>query len=663
MVEEPGIEHFLFVEDIEALVYITLVISAAIFLYGLYRRMVSWFGSFPPPLPSPGRALRNIVVYGLLQRRVVRKPSTGGMHVLVFYGFIILFIGTVLRALEYDVTLRFFGTRFLVGDTYLVFKFFMNIGGLIAIIGLIGLLLRRGGFKSPYLPDRPSDYLLLITLLVILFTGFLLDSIATLSYRMGWIGLYDFIGVALASSLEGLGLDLVGLYRGLWVFHMVLAQLSVALIPYTKLGHIVFGGIFNYAYARERHPAEIPGPEDPEAEAEEKGYIGVLTISDLNWKERMDLDACIECSRCTDVCPATASGKPLSPMHLILSLRDLAREGYDGELVPDKIEPDILWSCVTCGACVDACPMLIHHVETIIDIRRGLVSKGEEVPEDALNVSYNLMRYGNPMGYDPMERMKVIEELSRETGVPIAEEGGEYEYLFWVGCQTVYEPANREIAKSLLSLLRKAGVDVAIMPDETCCGEPAKRIGDELMYVEIVRMNIEGFSKYRFKKLLVNCPHGYTVFKHEYRRYGLSLDVVHHTQLLSQLLREGRLRPKRRDRPITFHDPCYLGRWNGVLEEPREVIRSVTSDFREMPRSGRRSFCCGAGGGQMFYEVKRGERISRLRMMEARETGAEVIGTACPFCRTMFLAEANDSVEVLDISQLLEAAVDEDGEA
>ncbi len=661
MSSDQIIEHFIFVKDIEILVYIVLVISAAIFLYGVYLRIKTWFGGFPPPLPPLSKAVRNLIVYGVLQRRVLRKPSTGGMHALVFYGFIILFIGTVLRAVEYDITLKLFGQRFLVGDVYLVFKLFMNIGGLIAIIGLTGLLIRRGAnLKSPYLPDRPSDYLLLITLLIILFTGFLLDAIATQSYRMEWIGYFDFIGVALAAPLASTGIDLIPLYRGLWVFHMVLAQLAVALIPYTKLGHIIFGGVFNYIYARDYHPASFPGPEDPEKLVDEKGYIGVETIADLNWKQRMDLDACIECSRCTDVCPATASGKPLSPMHLILALRDLMRTGYEGSLVPDKIDPDILWSCVTCGACVDACPMMIHHVETIIDVRRGLFSKGEEVPEDALNAAYNVMKYGNPMGYDPMERIKALEEISGETGVPIAEEGGEYEYLLWVGCQTVYEPANRDIVKSLLRVLKKAGVDVAIMPDEMCCGEPVKRLGDELMYRELVEMNREAFTKYKFKQLLVTCPHGLNTFRNEYRRYGVELDVIHHSQLLSRLVREGRIKAGKRFGRVTFHDSCYLGRWNQVFEEPRDVVASVSEEFVEMPRNRRNSFCCGAGGGQMFYEVKKGVRISKLRMEEARSTGAEVLCTACPFCRTMFMAES-DGMKILDIAQVLDGGVDEEG--
>ena len=655
-----GIEHFLFVEDIELIVYVAAVISIAVFLYGVYLRIIKWFGGFPS-ISSLSFDFKRFFVDSLGQIRVLKKPVVGSAHALVFYGFIILFIGTILRALEYDITLRIFGFRFLTGEGYLIFKFFMNIGGLIAIIGLLGLLIRRLGFKSKYLPDTASDYLLIITLLIILFTGFLLDSIATATYRMGWIGLADFIGVSLAYTLQTLDIDLVSLYRGLWLFHMFIALAAAALIPYTKLGHMVFGGIFNYVFARPYHKSAFRGYKDPEALVDEKGYLGALSLKDLSWKERMDLDACIKCSRCTDVCPATESGKPLSPMHLILELKKVMDRGdFEGELVPKYIEADILWSCVTCGACVEACPMNIHHVESILDIRRGLISKGEEVPEDALNVSYNLMRYGNPMGYDPMDRVKVIEELSEETGVEIADESKEYEYIYWIGCQTVFDPNNRNIARSTLKLLKKAGVDVAILPEEVCCGEPARRLGDELMYKELVEMNKENLTRYRFKKLIVNCPHGYNVFKHEYREYGLELDVVHHSQVLSKLVREGRLKTVKKDVKVTFHDPCYLGRWNGVFDDPREVINSVVGgQLIEMPRNRENSFCCGAGGGQMYYEVKKGVRIGSIRYKEALDTGAKVICTACPYCKIMLASESKGEAEIKDISEILAESIED----
>lgn len=659
MAQDIGIEHFIFVKDIELIVYISAVISIAIFLYGVYLRMIKWFGGFPS-ISSLNLDFKQFIGSSLTQLKVLRKPTVGSAHALVFYGFIILFIGTILRALEYDITMKFLGTRFLVDSNYLIFKLFMNIGGFIAIIGLIALLIRRLGFKSRYLPDRPSDYILLITLLIILFTGFLLDSIATASYRLGWIGYFDFIGVSLAYILLSLNLDLTSLYRGLWLFHMFISLASAALIPYTKLGHMVFGGIFNYIFRRPYHKSAFKGYKDPEAIVDEKGYLGALSLKDLSWMERMDLDACIECSRCTDVCPATESGKPLSPMHLILDLRSVMNRGdFEGELVPKYIDPDVLWSCVTCGACVDACPMNIHHVESILDIRKGLISKGEDVPEDALNASYNLMRYGNPMGYDPMDRVKIIEEISSESGVEIADESREYEYIYWIGCQTAFDPNNRGIAISTLKLLRKAGVDVVILPDEVCCGEPARRIGDELMYKELVEMNKENLMRYRFKKLIVNCPHGYNMFKHEYREYGIELDVIHHSQLLSKLVKEGHLKPLKSNTKVTFHDPCFLGRWNGVFDEPRDVVKSVVGDsLIEMPRNRENSFCCGAGGGQMYYEVKKGHRIGSIRFEEAVKTGAKVICTACPYCKVMLSAESKGEVEVKDISEYLSESID-----
>ena len=652
-----GIEHFLFVEDLELLVYISAIISIAVFLYGVYRRVVKWFGRIPSisDIKSLDIDISTFLRESLTQVKVLRKPGVGSAHALVFYGFIILFIGTILRALEYDIGIRIFRSRFLVGDVYLIFKFFMNVGGLIAIIGLILLLIRRVGFKSTYLPDTINDYLLLILLIVILVTGFLLDSISTATYRLGWIGYSDFIGVSLIKILDGFISQPETIYRGLWVFHMFIALASAALIPYTKLGHMVFGGIFNYIFRRRYPASKLRGIEDLDKMVEEKGYIGALSVKDLTWKERMDLDACIKCSRCTDVCPATESGKPLSPMHLILDLKGLMdRDMFDVEVAPEKIESDVFWSCLTCGACVNVCPMYIHHVETIVDFRRGLVSKGEDVPEDVLNLSYNLMRYSNPLGYDPMEGAKLIEELSRETGVEIAGEDVEYDYIFWIGCQTIFEPNNREIAKAFLKLVKKAGVNIALLPEVVCCGEPAKRIGDEMMYRELVSMNAEVFKRIRFKKLVVNCPHGYNTFKNEYKDYGVELDVIHHTQLLRMLLEEGRIRVKNNGLDVTYHDPCYLGRWNREFESPRKLIKAVVGDkLREMERSRENSFCCGAGGGHMFFEIKRGERVSKIRYAEAVKTGAKVLCTACPFCKTMFDSESKGELKIMDISEFL----------
>ena len=655
-----GIEHFLYVENIEFIVYIFTFIGAFIFLYGLYRSYRRWFrNGEKPDFNNLGLRVKRLFEYSLFQRKVLYRKYEGVMHVFIFIGFIILFIGTLIRALESDVTLKIFGFRIITGTPYLIYKFILNIAGLLAIIGILMAFVRRLLFKSKNLPDTLGDYLILLGLLYILITGFILDGLSTLAYRYSWIDGWDPVGYLLASAFSGYK-DVIGLYQLIWLTHMTLAIFMVAFLPYTKLYHIIVGGLFNIFFSRLEDPSAFKPIEKIDEIIESGGTIGAITLKDFTWKQRMDFDACVKCARCVDNCPANISGKDLNPMEIMLNMRGLMdRDKIDEEIVPGYMDSEIIWSCVTCGACVYQCPLLIHHVETILDLRRGLISKGENVPDELLEVSYNLMRYGRPSAYNPMEREEFIKELIDETGIEIASENKEYEYIYWIGCQTTYDPTDRSIAKSLLKILVDSGVNIAILPEENCCGEPARRIGDELMFKELVNMNKELLSRYRFRKLVVNCPHGYNVFKHEYPQYGFKVDVIHHSQLLYRLIKEGRIQIKRKDEntQITFHDPCYLGRWNGIYDEPRFIIKSSIRNLIEMPRSREKSFCCGGGGGQLFFEVKKGERISKIRMKEALETGAKTIGVACPFCKIMLNSEATEGVKVLDISEILYSAL------
>jgi len=639
------------------------VVAIVIFVYGLYRSYKRWFpeGGWPS-FDHLTTRIKNLIVYGILQRKVIYKGFEGTMHLLIYIGFIILFIGTIIRAFEADITLKLMNIRILTGSPYLFFKLAMNIGGILAIIGIIIAFIRRFLFKSKYLPDTAIDYLILLDLLVIVITGFILDGISTIKYRYDWIGYWDPIGYWIASSLTWND-TLIAVYRVTWLTHMLLAVFSVALIPYTKLFHIIAGGIFNTFFSRLDHPSAFKHIPNIDEIVEKGGIPGSNQLKGFTWKQRMDYDACIKCARCTDNCPATLSEKPLSPMDLIITLRGIMDKGeYEAKLVPDLIEPDIIWSCVTCGSCVYQCPMLIHHVETITDIRRALLGEGENVPSELMQVSYNLMRYGNPLAYNPMERENFIRELIEETGVEIAEPGKEYDYIYWLGCNTSYDPNARPVAKALLKILSKAGLKVAILAEESCCGEPARRIGDELMFKELVKMNEEALKKYKFKKLLVNCPHGYNIFKHEYPLYGVNIKVIHHSQLLNELIVEGKIKPKKKVDlgRVTYHDPCYLGRWNSIYNEPRKVLGSALKNaLIEMSRSKEKSLCCGAGGGHLFFELKRGIRIGKLRVEDIKAVNADIVAVACPFCNIMIKSEVPEEIKVLDIAEILVDALEE----
>lgn len=691
---QPSIEHFVMVGDLRPVVYITATVVVIVLLYSLYEGYRRWTrgGEKVQWRPYSLRA-RNLVKYALLQWKVVRHRFPGTMHLLIFAGMGWLFLATLLRALESDFTLPLLHKRFLVGGTFEVYKLLSNLAGLSVIVGSTIAIIRRALRLTPNLPQDKTYYAVHIGFIVIVLTGFLLDGMAaaaTPSRAASESPAWDPVGYLVFKWASQKTVDQLELiYRPLWLFHFFLAQLMLALIPYTNLWHIA-ASTLNVTLARPEPPvaAAFKPVEDIDERIEEEKPIGVVKLADTTWKQRMDFDACTSCMRCTNACPAAASGKILSPQKIIVKLRDAMYDGkWDAEVTGEemgrlRIDPEEVFSCVTCGACVNECPVLINHVETIVDIRRGLISSGsEEVPEDAQNALYNIMQQGNPFGFNPADREEWIQSLAEKFGDDIiASEDEEYDYLYWIGCVTSYDPRIRPVAENVIKLLKSAGLKVAVLPEESCCGEPARRIGEETLFVEMMKQNLEMLSQYKFKKLLVNCPHGYTVFKHDYKRYINylrsneetreladfleKLEVEHHSQVLARLVREGKIKPtKEVSQVVTYHDPCYLGRWNGVYEEPRLVIRSIPGlRLAEMPRNRDRSFCCGGGGGHMFFEIKRGQRLATLRAKEAASTGAKVVAVACPMCNTMFRAEADDfNLEVKDIAELLGESADTGG--
>jgi Fe-S oxidoreductase len=657
----PEIKYYLFVKDLEPLVWIESAVAAIICIYGSYRAVSRWLMGQPVPMPDHlGARLGNVAKYTFAQVKVWRHRLPGVLHSLIFWGTTILLIGTILDAIESEFTLRFLDARFLIGPTYLWFKLAMNIGGLMLIAGILLAYYRRLRGLTPNLPMGPMEHYMLLSLLTIAITGFFMDSVNTYAYRTSYMYPYDLVGYSLASLYRNLGISvaqLVPAYSAVWVFHMTLAIMSIGFIPYTKFSHIFVHGALNVLYYRLDSPAAFRPIEDLEGRVERGEVIGATKASELTWKERLDLDACVKCARCTNACPAVASGKPLNPMLLVQAAKDAVHAGPSSPLVSEgPLIPEAYWSCTTCGACVRECPAMIHHVELILDMRRGMVSTGGAVPEGLSQALYNTMRLGNPFGFDPDERTRWMEKVSTEIGIPFAEPGEEYDYIYWVGCNTAFDPNLRPVAESLLRLLKGAGIKVALLREETCCGEPARRIGDEYLFSENTKAVGGVLSNYKFKSLLVSCPHGYNNFKHEMPLYGVKFEVVHHAQLLSRLVAEGRVKPADASGlRVTFHDPCYLARWNGVVEEPRSLIRATGADLVEMARHGADSFCCGGGGAQFFFDIKIGERVSKLRTAQAAETGAKKVVVACPFCNAMFRSEAQSfGLDVIDIAQLLE---------
>ena len=405
--------------------------------------------------------------------------------------------------------------------------------------------------------------------------------------------------------------------------------------------------------------------EDPA----EDDVFGIGTRGDISWKGLLDMTSCTECGRCQSQCPAWHTDKPLSPKLLIMAMRDhaMAKVVDSENLVSENgpITPDVLWSCTSCGACVNECPVDIEHVDHIVNMRRFQVLVESEFPAELGGTFRNLEKAGNPWGANKQDREGWIAECDFPVKVVSGELPEDVEYLFWVGCAGAYEERAKKTTKAVAELLHMAGVNFAVLGKrETCTGDPARRSGNEFLYQILSRENIEtltetfGNRPKGKKKVVVTCPHCFTTIGRDYAQSGFELEMLHHTQLLNTLIKEERLKPSphKSDKKLTFHDPCYLGRHNQIYAPPRELLEASGCDIEEMPRNQERSFCCGGGGGRMWMEEKIGTRINLNRVDEAIDTGAEEVAVACPFCRVMVgdgMVARQSDVEVLDVAQVL----------
>ncbi|MEU6858222.1 (Fe-S)-binding protein [Glycomyces sp. NPDC046736] len=465
-----------------------------------------------------------------------------------------------------------------------------------------------------------------------------------------------------------------------WTFFLMLA-----LIPTMGIGWHRVTAFFNLYFKRNADGAVSLGaakpmlvdgePADFEKADPETDPFGVATIADFSWKGLLDFSTCTECGRCQSQCPAWNTGKPLSPKKLVTDLRDhlyeqapylkaaaIAKErgGEDPHekinIIGSVIDPDVLWACTTCGACVEQCPVDIEHVDHILDLRRNMVMIESDFPAEAQTMLRNLENKGNPWGENPAHRLKWAEGLDFE--IPIADGETEFEYLYWVGCAGAYDPKAQKTSRAVATLLHDAGVKFAVLGEaETCTGDSARRIGHEFMFQMMAEQNVETLNEVGAVKIVATCPHCLNTIGNEYEDLGGKYEVVHHTELLNDLVNAGKITPvEEHDGKLTYHDPCYLGRHNRIFSPPRELLGSF-AEVTEMPRNNEKSFCCGAGGARMWLEEPLGKRVNRERADEAVATGASTVAVGCPFCSTMLRDGVNDAgredVEVIDIAQLL----------
>ncbi len=678
--EAPNADREIFFNVSQAwAVYVFLAALTGLLVYGFGRHATLWALGQPVPgvFEGIGRRLWNAVRLGLAQDRLRRDRYAGIAHWAIFSSIVVLTAVTAQVALQDDTPLDF-----LRGDYYLFFSFYGDLFGLIGLIGVGMMLYRRyfDDFARVRWDERLEDHLILFGLALVLVTGFVVEAMRITADELvahpEWAR-WSFVSWGFAELLHLFEFredHLLTAHRLAWWTHVALAFGWLGLIVFTKLDHIVFAPVNAYLLRR-----DAPGRLTTIENIEEREVFGVGQIQDFTWKQLFELDACVRCGRCTAVCPANIAGQPLSPMHLIQDLKAhlaevgpaLQRVGHEGgdvrsvspvEMVGEVIRDETLWACRTCGACVQECPVLIEHVPTIVDMRRYLVMDEARVPQTAQAALENMEMRGHPWRGTALERTTWMEGLG---DVPIFD--GSQEYLYWVGCSGSLVERNLPITQSVFRLLRESGSSFGVLgQEETCNGDPARRLGNEYLYQILAQQLVETFQQKGVQKVITNCPHCFNTFKNEYPQWGAHFEVLHHTEFLAQALSEGSLTPTHEvDTSVTYHDSCYLGRLNGVYEAPREILAVIPgASVSEMERSRSRGLCCGAGGGNMWQEEIGERRVNHVRSEEAIATGAGEVISNCPFCIQMFedgvpavQSEEAGRIRPFDIAELLERSV------
>ncbi|MCA9231078.1 MAG: (Fe-S)-binding protein [Planctomycetales bacterium] len=669
------------VEYVEPAVPVVGILLIAALAVGLHRRWKRWrlLGTAELRTDQPLKRLARVLKSGLGQRRVAEHKYAGAMHGLIFVGFTLLFIGTCLVAVERDIAQLLLGLRpvaFLKGSFYTVFSFVLDLAGVMVLVGCAMALVRRYVVKPSYLAGRPAYGFWVVLLLLVTLSGFYVEAarIAHAGFVIQGEAIVETeptverwaspVGYALAQLLPKEAVTPAVQHTIVWWSHGLLSLGFILGFAFGVMRHAITGlANIYFAPLAGSHGTLQPIPNMEEAES-----FGVTSIDQFSWKTLFNSDCCVSCGRCEINCPASITGKPLSPRRIMLSINKAWEEATDNlhagkpieefePIVDEFVSTDELWSCTTCGACMQQCPVSIEHIPAIVDLRRSLVMMESRFPEEAQLTLTNLENAGNPWGLDNESRADWGKDLKLPT---IAEEPNP-EVLFWVGCAGSFDVGAKPTSRALVKILNAAGVRFAILgSEERCCGDPARRIGHEYLYNILAEMAIETLNGYGVKKIVATCPHCLHTLLNEYPQLGGHYEVVHHTDYIAELIAAGRLSELSGEGgPSTvYHDSCYLGRHNGVYDSPRSLVRSAGLPLVEMQRKGAESFCCGAGGGRMWMEETLGDKkINIERSEEAIETGAQQIAVACPFCKTMMSdgvkEKGREDIQVQDIAVLL----------
>jgi Fe-S oxidoreductase/nitrate reductase gamma subunit len=632
---------------------------AIVFFYGLYRQWLLIKQGKMRVIPSIDNMIQGIgtfrlkafLVRGILNARLYRKPASGIAHGFVFWGMVILFIGTTLVILNILFGLPVFSGGF----NRWFMSFMLDLAGFLALVGIVFFLVRR--MIPPdrlRLPEARKGFVPVSGLLgLILITGFITEG-ARIAAAAGSPEAGAFVGNFLASNLISPALSLE-IHAVTWWVHGLLSLGFVAYIPYSPLVHIVLAPV-NVGFA-DPAPNVKMGVMDFSAfeneDAEDLPALGAGQLADFTRKRFLDFSSCLWCGRCQEVCPAYNTDKPLSPKGVIVTLAERLASGKLDESLIDGISMDAIFNCTTCAACMEVCPVSINQPKTIMRFRQNLVMEQSRIPELMGKAVASLEQRGHPF----FGTGSGAAEWRKDLDVPIFEPG-QTEYLLWIGCSVTYEQRAQKIGRAMVRILQKTGTSFGILEESRCTGDPAKQMGNEFLFAEIAQQNIEDFSALGIKKIITLCPHCFNSFSRHYPKLGGEYEIIPHSSFIKILMDEKKLNLVRNDQLITYHDPCYLGRRNGIYDDPRTVIAGV-GGLVEMPRHRNESFCCGGGGGNYWAE-ELGSRINQQRAGEALETNADTIAVACPFCLLMLtdgLKKHTEETKIFDIAEIVAASM------
>lgn len=647
-------------------VALILVFALGFFTYSIYKKYkVLTLAKASDRLDNLSDRIKSLLTYGFGQERLIKRDFWPGLlHAFIFWGFCIVALQTIYSfALGFDANFTFPFVPEWLWNFYRLIKDSIEV---LVVTGVLFFLYRRLVSKPSRVTLSGEGVLILCFILTLMMTDFINDGVHFIHNGFPDSALWGPVSYVFGLGMKGLSPETLAIIGGTSYFlHIGVVLVFLNFLPYGKHFHVITG--LPNVFLRNEKPYGALNPinlEDPNATT-----FGVEKLNEFTWKDILDVYSCTECGRCTAQCPAHNTGKPLNPKEINISIKDYLVANLNGltssktedkekaltPLVPEVIHPDILWSCTTCRACEEACPVFIEFVERIVDMRRNLVLMKGEFPEEAQSSLRNIENNGNPWGIGFDERATWAKDLN----IPSLAEKNEVDVLYWVGCAGSFDDRNKKVSTALVKILREAGVSFAILgPEETCTGDPARRIGNEYLFQTLAKQNIETMGKYKFKTVLAQCPHCFNTIKNEYPQFGGNYEVLHHTDYIARLIDEGRVKPiKELKQTLTFHDSCYLGRYNNIYDAPRKILESIPGvEYKEVELSKDTGRCCGAGGGRMWMEERIGTRVNHKRLEDLQTVQPETIASACPFCKVMITDATKDKnveIPVKDVAEIL----------